>query len=674
MGSLITNRIKFDMTIPKEGITVYCTKSEALFRLKYQNFIKNLKDHSKIDEFKNWFGNYDEVNIEDQPYVYYSFQQLHSEDSFSFVLSEYYFRSFKKKFVNQTLINHFQNRDMLIEPYLTGLDLSIYVFSTSFDSDWDKYSRYDFIIKEKRNEIIFNKTRENVLISKAGKTEDSFQNIEFKKLKGIESKTSFIKKVKYMEERPVRIIGIKEIRPTISPTKVSYKHLFSALKKFYLNNLLALKTPNFNIQPGGFVNVVENNHGRVYKNSNVMVFKDTDTDINAATGMRKYGYFKPSPIANDVQFIFIYENSDDANKLYQYLKNGFKHFPGLQAYAGIPPTLADLSLKYDNQNLKSDFNQFLLKELPNDNYENYFVIFIGHLRKNYQTDNFNESELYYYIKKELLKKSIASQFIFYQNIRSNNFHYYLPNIAIAILAKLGGIPWKLKEHPYKELIIGFNAKKINEQQYIGSSVFFDNQGYIRNINSYEGNDLETIVTDLSQAIEIFRNESSQEELKRIIIHTYKPYGKKEKNLEKLIRKQLQLDIPFVFVEINDSKTKIEVCFDESYNYGMPISGTYVKTGHNEYLLFNNTRYHEKPERFISEEWPIKLRIFSDSNSIDEKQLISQVYEFSRLYWRGLKQKRQPVTTLYSKFVAEYRGNFDEPIPKNKTAQERPWFL
>jgi len=311
--------------------------------------------------------------------------------------------------------------------------------------------------------------------------------------------------------------------------------------------------------------------------------------------------------------------------------------------------------------------------LPEANYEHYFVILIGPFKKNQQSDALNK--LYYYIKKELLKKSISSQFVCYKDVRSAQFHFYLPNIAIAILAKLGGIPWKLKEQPYKELIIGFNTKYINDTKYIGSAVFFDNQGSLKKVNSYEGDNLNSIVSDLKQAIETFRKENPEEELKRVIIHTYKRPGKKEKKIEQLLRNELQLDIPLVYIEINEAKTTTEVCFDENYQYGMPVSGIYVKTGRNEYLFFSNTRYHEKPLRSVTEEWPIKLRIYAGDNiTLDEKKLISQVYEFSRLYWKGLKQKSQPVTTIYSKLIAEYTGNFIEQIPRNKITQETPWFL
>ena len=675
MNNLIINRIKYEL-IQKEGINIYCSKSEAMFRLKYQYFIERLEDTSDLNEFKNWFGNYDGADINEQPYVYFDFQEINTENSFQLILNEVCFKSFRKNFVKYHLINHLKKENFLIEPYITGVDLSAYIFSKSFDDEWDKYFRYDFRIKPSRNEIIFNKTSENVLISKTEKSENSFPDVEFTNLKAIDTANQFICKIKYIDARQLRIIANNDIKRKInafvSPKKVSYKGLYNDIKDFYKKHLLNLEANTLKIQSGGFIGIPDKDVNTVYSANNVMVFKNNETDINAATGMRDHGSFKPSPIAKDVQFIFVYENSDDANKLYQYLKNGLKHFSGLQTYVGIPTTLADLKLKYDEKSLKEDFYEFLSENLPGNNYENYFVILIGPFKKGNQSDQLNK--LYYCIKKELLKKNIPSQFVYYKNIRSDYFHFYLPNIAIAILAKLGGIPWKLKEQFYKELIIGFNTKKINDTKYIGSAVFFDNQGYLKNVNSYEGEDLNKISSDLKQAIKTFREENS-EELKRVVIHTYKPYGKAERKIERLLRKGLELDTPLVYIEINDVKTTVEVCFDEDYDYGMPASGTYVKTGKDEYLLFNNTRYRKKPLRSVTEEWPIKLRIYTGNNIIfNEKQLISQVYEFSRLYWKGLKQRSQPVTTIYSKLIADYAGNFDESIPKNKITQKTPWFL
>lgn len=213
MTNLISNRIKFELIIPEEGIKIYCTKSEALFRLKYQYFIENLHEHNSLNKFKEWFNIDDTVDITRQPYVYFDFQQLNSNNSFPFILNELVFnKHFKKQFVKYSLINYFKNRNILVEPYPIGKDLSVYVLSESFNDEWDTYSRYDFIIKPQRNELIFNKTSENVLISHTEKYDSSFSNIDFNNLRAIEPTNQFIKKVKRLEYRPLKVIANNEIK------------------------------------------------------------------------------------------------------------------------------------------------------------------------------------------------------------------------------------------------------------------------------------------------------------------------------------------------------------------------------------------------------------------------------------------------------------------------------
>jgi len=99
MQTLINNRIKYELIFPIGGIKIYCTKSKALFRLKYQYFIEKLKGHDKIDDFKNWFGYYDKVDIKKQPFVYFNFGASNPESEFIIELNENYFFYFKKRLV-----------------------------------------------------------------------------------------------------------------------------------------------------------------------------------------------------------------------------------------------------------------------------------------------------------------------------------------------------------------------------------------------------------------------------------------------------------------------------------------------------------------------------------------------------------------------------------------------
>src|SRR5690606_17071104 len=138
---------------------------------------------------------------------------------------------------------------------------------------------------------------------------------------------------------------------------------------------------------------------------------------------------------------------------------------------------------------------------------------------------------------------------------------------------------------------------------------------------------------------------------RIVIHYYKSASGKEIDaIDKLLKSDLGLKIPYAIVEVNDTRSKLDICFDMDYKFMIPKSGTYVKVGFDEYLLFNNSRYRDETS-LTMQELPIKLKIsYMSSEVFSKKELISQVYEFSRLNWKGLKQNSLPATITFSKMI------------------------
>src|SRR5690606_16360184 len=100
----------------------------------------------------------------------------------------------------------------------------------------------------------------------------------------------------------------------------------------------------------------------VFSQQNLMAFGGEKTAINAVVGMREYGPLKKADNSERKRLLFIYQNRNDANTLYRYLKNGLKHFPGLLSYVGIPVALAgpDKGLPYQNvNNLPDTLKAFL---------------------------------------------------------------------------------------------------------------------------------------------------------------------------------------------------------------------------------------------------------------------------------------------------------------------------
>ncbi len=142
---------------------------------------------------------------------------------------------------------------------------------------------------------------------------------------------------------------------------------------------------------------------------------------------------------------------------------------------------------------------------------------------------------------------------------------------------------------------------------------------------------------------------------------------------------LGLDISVYVVSINKSESHDITAFDNNWPGLMPLSGTFIKIGYNHFLLFNNTRY--KVNGFNKNDgypFPLKLSITcTDEEMAKDYQtiinLIDQVYQFSRMYWKSVRQQNLPVTIKYPELVAEifphFIGNNIPDFGKNNL-----WFL
>jgi hypothetical protein len=387
----------------------------------------------------------------------------------------------------------------------------------------------------------------------------------------------------------------------------------------------------------------------------------------------------PEEKAKNLKFLFIYQNREQANNLFSHLKKGLKHYPGLLSYVGIAVNVANERLQYSNEDaFEGEFDEFLLNTLAQNFYSDYFALVL--LPFSRESADSVEHELYYVIKEKLLTKGIASQLIDSNKINSANFHYHLPNISIAILAKIGGIPWKLARKPYNELVVGFNEESYGDGSILGTAVYFDNSGKLKQVRSFRGNQRSQLIHSLKNSIQEYLTANLNAQPERLVIHYYKPPRREDmESIDKLIREEFRFNLPFAFVEVNDTKVSTEICFDVEFNYGMPTSGTFVKLrkNGNEYLLFNNQRYWKNPLKAINtEEYPIKVKLYNtESGGFNHKELLSQVYEFSRLYWKGLKQRSQPVTTQYAKMIADFAAHFENgTMPNNEIAQTTAWFI
>jgi Piwi domain len=471
----------------------------------------------------------------------------------------------------------------------------------------------------------------------------------------------------------------------------AYLPYYKQLQAFY-NTFINTSDFNkiFKLHPQGFFNVYIDKVLKTNRESNELQFRD-GTDINPFNGINNFKPFK-SVTGTHIKLFFIYNEEDGAlikDTLYDYIKNGWhkpvndvmKHTKNMERFinqtASIDPNKRITFT--DNDNILEQVKE-KLKEFKHEPNTRYIAIYISPVSK---FDKENPQHIAYYKLKELLlKKDISSQVIFKDHLCEEAFYNFLSNIYVALLAKMGGIPWRLKADNEDEIIIGVGAFKPQDadERFVGSAFCFGNYGVFENFNIFKKSETAELAGSIRNAVEIYLERKP--DAKRVIIHFYKEISDKEelKPILDMLGKLGKGDLPVIVITVNKTESREIVGFDINSSGKMPTSGSIVRIGGNRYLLFNSIRYFEDSKLGVKDyHFPIKLsfkcsthpELLEDDDTI--KQLIDQVYQFSRMYWKSISQQNLPVTTLYPEMVARIYPYFDdENLPE--FGRNNLWFL
>lgn len=432
---------------------------------------------------------------------------------------------------------------------------------------------------------------------------------------------------------------------------------------------------------------------RIFKTStgsNLLKFAGERTDTNPNTGLNNHGPYSAA-IKPLVKFIYICHEGDKAAavELGRYFKGEandstidekYKRFKGLKKYI----SLSFSANKEDHITFANKENPIeeIRQQIKDKSYSSdtrYLALYISPYSKNCTDES--KKKIYFQVKEELLKHGITSQVVTKEKIISKDFYYSLPNIAVAILAKLGGIPWQLKINTISknDLVVGvgaFKSKKLGAR-YIGSAFCFSQDGIFKEFRCYPANDTRMLAGSIKKAIEEFKLNNPSAE--RLIIHFYKRMSRKELQPILDVLYTLGLDIPVIILSINKTESKDYVVFDHDCPELIPDSGTIIHIGYKQYLLCNNTRYgSQMPKGIEGYPLPVKITISSTKEDVVKdgaslKALVDQVYQFSRVYWKSVSQQNLPVTIKYPEMVAEIYPHFENQ-GINDFGENNLWFL
>lgn len=393
-------------------------------------------------------------------------------------------------------------------------------------------------------------------------------------------------------------------------------------------------------------------------------------------GLKEHGPYHGGSACN-TQLFFIVPSQGLVlwDKLKKHIKTTQGHTP-LEAYSHLNTYYnAELDLKLTNDKSISKQLATHLDQLKLASDTNYFAIYISPYSK--YDENKENRAVYYQVKELLLNKRILSQVIDLDKAMNSTLNYWIPNIASAMVSKLGGTPWLLDKEDEKELVIGFGASRCydDDEQYIGSAFCFNNNGRFQDFECWPKSEEWALIGQLKLAIERFKGKNKV--INRIIIHYFKEIRRKDFDMIEKMLDDLNYNFPVVVVKINSSFAPNTLVFNNKKLHQLLLNGSYVPLHNNGYLMYINeykTVYHN-PEKGP---YPLKISLQSNTlNYIHNRQVVEdimqQLHDFTHLHWRSLAQPRIPVTIAYPKYLAHLSPHFRAQLVSTQTL-EGLWFL
>ena len=293
---------------------------------------------------------------------------------------------------------------------------------------------------------------------------------------------------------------------------------------------------------------------------------------------------------------------------------------------------------------------------------------------------------YYVAKARFMKAGVPVQSVRLETVEeSKGRAYSLNNLALAAYAKIGGVPWVISTRGVAthELVIGIGSTEIGASRlrerarYVGITTLFQGDGrYLvwetTREASFEDYP-EALLTSLRKSIRFVRDQNKWQDGDpvRLVFHVYKPLKRKEMEAAKGLVDEMLKEHPveFAFLDLSHyhpfqvfdpSQTGIEYWSYEERRKA--IKGIFAPNRGTALLLGPRTALLQLVGAREVKTWdhgmprPLLLELHSDSDFSDLTYLVRQAFHFSFMSWRSFFPSHEPVTILYSRWIANLLAN------------------
>ena len=326
-------------------------------------------------------------------------------------------------------------------------------------------------------------------------------------------------------------------------------------------------------------------------------------------------------------------------------------------------------------------------------------------RRRLSTDN-----PYYVAKARFMRAGVPVQAVRLETIEQDRGREYtLNNLALASYAKIGGVPWVISTPGVAthELVIGIGSTEVSEDRlgkrtrYVGFTTLFQGDGrYLVWESTREATFEEypdALLASLRNSIRFVRAQNRWEsgDNVRLVFHVYKPLKRVEIQTVKQLVNELLEDYPVEFAFIDISEHHPLQIFDpgqkgvtyrsfetnRSARKGIfaPQRGMALLLGPRAALL-QLVGANEVKTWGQGLPRPLLLELHPDSDFSDLTYLVRQAFHFSFMSWRSFFPSHEPVTILYSRWIARMLGNLKtvsewDSVSLNQLRDRRAmWFL
>ncbi len=317
---------------------------------------------------------------------------------------------------------------------------------------------------------------------------------------------------------------------------------------------------------------------------------------------------------------------------------------------------------------------------------------------------------YFVAKSHFMRSGVPVQAVRLETIdESRGRAYSLNNLALAAYAKIGGVPWVISTRGVAthELVIGIGSTEVggsrlgDRTRYVGITTLFQGDGrYLvwettreATFESYP----EALLESLRKSIRFVQTQNKWEsgDNVRLVFHVYKPLKRVEIETVKQLVKEMLIDYLIEFSFLDVSHYHPYQIFDSgqsgvkywSYEASRnALKGVYVPIRGTAMLLGPRTALLQLVGAREVKTWeqgmprPLLLELHQDSDFSDLTYLVRQAFHFSFMSWRSFFPSHEPVTTLYSRWIANMLGNlkavpgWDGAALSHMRDRRAMWFL